>query len=239
MADEWFKIGEINDLTKSANLMGKLIDRIEIKTVTLKKTQETIEVAEYLLADDTASIIYQVWGDKEILETDKNIGKVISIKNGWVSSFANKFRISKGKKGEVEVLDEDIPTIEISAEQLKGIKEKIPISVADYFNVRDLKKGSKNVNIKLKIIRKDQPRRVKNNLTVGTFLVGDPTGCILLTLWNEEIFEFDLNDFIEINNGYVSTFNNVLQLNKGKYGKIKKIKDKFEVNEENNLSLDY
>ena len=239
MSEEWFKIGELNEQLKKVSLKGKLIKQVELKTVTIKKTQETIDVAEYIIADETNFTIFTVWGGNEILETDNNIGKTVCIHNGYVSSFAGQLRISKGRTGSIEFLDEEIPAIEISEEYIKKIKSKEPRSTDEYLIVTDLRKSSKNVNIKLKIVRKDEPRRVKNNLTVGTFLVGDPSGCILLTLWNEEIFQFNEGDFIEINNGYVSIFNNVMQLNKGKYGSIKKIDEKFDVNENNNLSLDY
>ena len=235
-----FKIGQIHEQIKKASVIGKLIKRIELKTVSLKKTKETIEVAEYIIADDTGYMIYQVWGGNEILETDKLIGKSIHIHDGWVSSFANKLRISKGKVGTVEVLDEDIPTISLEKYQLESIKSNNKQVPSEFVKVNDLKKNSKNINIKLKIARKDEPRTVKNGqLTVGTFKVGDETGCILLTLWNEEISQFEEGDYIEINNGYISVFRDIMQLNKGKYGTIKKIEDNFEVNEDNNLSLDY
>jgi len=236
--DELFKIGQISDNTKKASVKAKLITKIGSKIVNLKKTGESIEVAEYLIADDTSTIRYQVWGDKDILETDKIIGKTLLIKNGWVSSFANKIQISKGKLGKIEVIDEIIKTVKVTEKEIDELKNpKTP--TGQTFQVNELKKTSKNVDIKVKVVRKDEPRTVKGTLRVGTFLVGDPTGCILLTLWNDEIDQFVLHDVVQITNGYVSVFQDVMQLNKGKFGQINKIDEDFKVDEDNNVSADY
>ncbi len=236
--EDWFKIGLINASTKKASVKAKLIAKINSKIVNLKKTGESIEVAEYLIADTTGKMPYQVWGGQEIQETDKNIGKTIMIKNGWVSTFANTQRISKGKFGEIEFSNETVKTIDIEKNEIEKLKHPEKSESTTYL-VNELIKDSKNVNIKVKIVRKDVPRTVKGSLRVGTFLVGDSTGCILLTLWNEDLDLFSTDDVIEITNGYVSMFQDVIQLNKGKFGQIKKIDEDFKVNQENNLSSDY
>ena len=229
------KIIQITDRTKNASIKVKIIEKLSSKLVTLKKTKETIEVAEYVIADDSDLMIYQVWGGNEINDTDKLIGKSIQITNGYVSTFANKQRYSKGKSGSVEFLDENVTTIKIDEKLVQRLN---PIeNVGEYLKVTDLQRTSKKVNIKVKVIRKDEPRTVKGNLVLGTFLVGDPTGCILLALWNEDV-HFVEKDVLEINNGYVSVFNDVMQLNKGRYGKIKKIDEDFDVNTDLNRSME-
>jgi replication factor A1 len=76
-----------------------------------------------------------------------------------------------------------------------------------------------------------------SNHRVAEALVGDDTGCILLTLWDNMIDEVAANDKIKIENGYVSLFKGSMRLNVGRYGKISKVEvDLPDVNTQNNLS---
>jgi len=56
--------------------------------------------------------------------------------------------------------------------------------------------------------------------TVADAVVGDESGKIKLTLWNEQIALVNVNDKIRIENGYVTSFKGEVQLNVGKYGKL-------------------
>jgi len=54
-------------------------------------------------------------------------------------------------------------------------------------------------------------------------LIRDETGDMILTLWNDEIDQFDEGDVVTITNGYVSEFNGDLQISAGQDGKIEKV----------------
>jgi len=45
-------------------------------------------------------------------------------------------------------------------------------------------------------------------------------GKIKLTLWNKQIDQVSVNDTVQIENGYVTSFRGEIQLNVGKYGKL-------------------
>lgn len=109
--------------------------------------------------------------------------------------------------------------------------------------IKDLKPYSRNVDIKVKVASKNEVREVVSGRTgellhVTEALVGDETGSVLLTLWNDDIEKVDLEKIYEINNGYCKTFKGSLRLNVGRRGGIKPIEDaEFgEVNMDNNLS---
>jgi replication factor A1 len=69
-------------------------------------------------------------------------------------------------------------------------------------------------------------------------LVGDETGSIYLTLWDDNIEKVNENDTLRVENGYVTLFKGNMRLNIGKYGKLEPAKEPFtgEVNTENNMS---
>ncbi|HII86304.1 TPA: single-stranded DNA-binding protein [Candidatus Bathyarchaeota archaeon] len=69
-------------------------------------------------------------------------------------------------------------------------------------------------------------------------LVGDETGSIYLTLWDDNIEKVNENDSIRVENGYVTLFKGNMRLNIGKYGKLEPAKEPLavDVNTENNVS---
>lgn len=91
--------------------------------------------------------------------------------------------------------------------------------------IKDLRDGTKRVNIEAKIIEKTTPREVLSRykdvvLRVANATISDETGTIKLTLWNDQIEQVKVNDTIKIENGYVTSFRGEIQLNIGRYGKL-------------------
>ncbi|RLE93266.1 MAG: single-stranded DNA-binding protein [Thermoprotei archaeon] len=110
--------------------------------------------------------------------------------------------------------------------------------------IKDLKPYARNVNVRVKIVRVGEERKVISRFDraqhrLAEALVGDETGSIILTLWNEAI---DLvrekeNTTVVIKNGFVSVFRNFMRLNLGKKGRIEDSDTEIEeVNIKNNLS---
>ena len=89
----------------------------------------------------------------------------------------------------------------------------------------ELRNGDKRVSVEATVIEKGTPRQVMSKFgtetyTVADAVVGDESGKIKLTLWNEQIALVNVNDKIRIENGYVTSFKGEVQLNVGKYGKL-------------------
>ena len=55
--------------------------------------------------------------------------------------------------------------------------------------------------------------------------VGDDTGRIYLTLWDQSIDMLNEGDIGEVKNGFIKVIRNELRLNVGKYGELLKIED--------------
>ncbi|MGB9134514.1 MAG: OB-fold nucleic acid binding domain-containing protein [Candidatus Bathyarchaeia archaeon] len=91
--------------------------------------------------------------------------------------------------------------------------------------IKDLKNGMKRVDVEAKVIGKSEPRVVMSRYKDETYrvaeaTVGDETGQIKLTLWNDQIEQVNENNTVKVENGYVTSFKGEIQLNVGKFGKL-------------------
>jgi len=91
--------------------------------------------------------------------------------------------------------------------------------------IKDLRNGMKRVSVEAKVTEKSDTREVMSRFkdatyNVATAMVGDETGTIKLTLWNEQIDQVNVNDTVKVENGYVTSFRGEIQLNVGRYGKL-------------------
>ncbi|UCF45448.1 MAG: hypothetical protein JSW44_02105 [Candidatus Bathyarchaeota archaeon] len=109
--------------------------------------------------------------------------------------------------------------------------------------VGELTPQSRSVNVTAKVVSKSEIRDIPMGRDgsahkVCDALVGDETGSIYLTLWDDNIEKVNENDTVRVENGYVTLFKGNMRLNIGKYGKLEMAKEPFEgeVNTENNVS---
>lgn len=97
------------------------------------------------------------------------------------------------------------------------------------YTIRGLEDGAGGVEIRVRIISKETPRKVKTmnkeEHIVVDARVGDRTGSVMLSLWDEKADEVNIGDIIDIKNGYVSRFKGRLRLNIGRYGSMEKVED--------------
>jgi replication factor A1 len=113
----------------------------------------------------------------------------------------------------------------------------------EFVNVEDLTPNSRRVNIVVKVDSKGEVREVTSQRDMKTnrvsdILVGDGTGSIVMSAWNEVIDDLEEGDTIQIQNGYVKLFRGNMRLNVGRYGSYTKQEESEieEVNTENNVS---
>jgi replication factor A1 len=113
---------------------------------------------------------------------------------------------------------------------------------AETKKVSGLTPQSKNVNILVKVVSVGEPKEIPNRFggepkRVAEAVVGDETGTVILSLWQDQIGSVQVNDVLYIENGYVSLVQGHIRLNVGKYGKMTKSdKDIPQVNSEVNVS---
>ena len=109
--------------------------------------------------------------------------------------------------------------------------------------VGSLNSYSRQVYTIVKVISKTEPREVTSRIDqsshrVGEALVGDETGSIYLTLWDDAIDDVNEEQTLHIKNGYVNLFRGSMRLNIGRYGSYEVLEESpiTEVNLDNNLS---
>ena len=112
----------------------------------------------------------------------------------------------------------------------------------EMIKVEKLTPSSREVNIIVKVVSKTPVRNVTGRdysiRRVADALVGDETGCVYLTLWDDNIDKIIEEATLQITNGYVNLFRGNMRLNVGKYGSYEILEESpiTEVNTENNLS---
>lgn len=116
-----------------------------------------------------------------------------------------------------------------------------PVENLEFIKVEKLSPSSRGINIIVKVVSKSEVRNVfsrSGEHRVADGLVGDETGCIYLSLWNENIEQVNEGETLNITNAYINLFRGNMRLNIGRYGSYQKIDEEVisEVNSENNVS---
>jgi replication factor A1 len=88
--------------------------------------------------------------------------------------------------------------------------------------ISSLAPGMRGVEVEAKVLELAEPRHVRSRRTgeplrVAAATIGDETGTMALTLWNDQIRQVHADDQIRIDNGYVTSFHGQKQLNVGPY----------------------
>jgi len=113
---------------------------------------------------------------------------------------------------------------------------------SELIKIERLDPRSRQVNTVVKVVNKGAPRDTVSRVDgsahrVSDVLVGDETGTIYMSLWDENIDRVNEGDTIAIKNGYVSLFRGSMRLNVGRFGSFEKAETSLEqVNTSNNLS---
>jgi replication factor A1 len=125
----------------------------------------------------------------------------------------------------------------LAVEGFSGTRQPVDAKVSE------LTPASRAVNVTAKVVSKSEIRNIAAGRDgsphrVCDALVGDETGVVYLTLWDDNIDKINDGDTITVGNGYVTLFRGNMRLNIGRYGKLEPAKEPLagEVNTENNLS---
>jgi len=93
------------------------------------------------------------------------------------------------------------------------------------------------VDTTFKVLEKSEPRVTRDGKKVTEALVGDDSGTVLMTLWEETIDQLDVGKTYTLTNGYANLFRGSLRLTIGRMGSVEESEeDVGEVNTENNMS---
>ncbi|MFH1664344.1 MAG: single-stranded DNA-binding protein [archaeon] len=108
--------------------------------------------------------------------------------------------------------------------------------------IGELRPFQKRVELTVKVLEKNEVREVTSKLDnsshkVTEVLIGDESGTILLTLWDDMIEKVELEKSYKIANGYTSLFKNSLRMNIGRYGELNDSEEEVaDIKKDNNVS---
>ncbi len=107
--------------------------------------------------------------------------------------------------------------------------------------IAELRPNVKKADVLVRALDKGAAREVHSNLdnrshAVAEALVGDESGCVLLTLWDEAIGKVQPGKCYRLSNAFTSLFKHTLRLNLGRQGKLEETTDEVDANPRNNLS---
>ena len=125
---------------------------------------------------------------------------------------------------------------------VRNMSDEEPTESKELVKIEKLTPNSREVNTIVKVVSKSQVRNVTGRdysiRRVADALVGDETGCVYMTLWEDNIDKINEEATVRITNGYINLFRGNMRLNIGKYGSFEILEESpiTEVNTENNLS---
>lgn len=94
------KIKELRNGMKRLDIEGKVTDKSETREVTSRFKNETYKVASAVIADETGTVKLTLWNE----QIDQvNVGNMVKIGNGYVSSFRGEIQLNIGKFGKLTV----------------------------------------------------------------------------------------------------------------------------------------
>ena len=215
-------IAEIKPKMDEVKFVGKVISVGELRA--FERDEETDEeddeakghVVNLELADESGQIRVALW-DGLAVDASETLeeGQVLRVKG----------RPKEGYSG-----------VEVNAEKAEPDTEtEINVSVADTYQISDLSLGLSDVNLKGKVLDTEPVRTFdrddESEGKVANLVLGDETGRIRVTLWDEkapQTEELAEGQSVEVIDGYVRERDGSLELHAGNRGAIEKLDEEIE-----------
>jgi len=86
---------------RRVDVEAKIVEKSETREVRSRYKNETYQVADAVIQDDTGTIKLTLWNE----QIDQvNIGDTIRIENGYIRSFRGEIQLNVGRYGTLNVL---------------------------------------------------------------------------------------------------------------------------------------
>jgi replication factor A1 len=217
------KIKDVKDGMGDLNLIGKALEISEVK-IFQRKDGSSGKVGNLLLGDATGTLRVTLWDEKTEFLNQIKCGDPVELINAYAreNAFTQKVELQVGNRS----------IIRKSEKKVEYEEEFTPIA--------DIKADMDNINISGRVLDIAEIRTFekKDGSTgrIGNLLLGDSTGKIRLTLWDEKtnfLDEVDFDETIEVLHTYSreNTFNQQVELNLGARGIIQKTEKEVEYRE--------
>jgi len=217
-------IADIEPGMDEVKFLGKVVSIGDLRTFERDGEDEDGRVVNLEVADETGRIRASLWDQQAVSavgdpETDQHgeldVGDVLRIAG----------RPKDGYNG-----------VEVSVNKAEPDEDaEVDIETHDVYRVEDLSLGLSDVNLKGKILDVGTVRTFDRDDgsegRVSNLAVGDPTGRIRVTLWDEQadlVDAFSDGESVEIVDGYVKERDGNLELHVGSRGAVDEIEETIE-----------
>jgi replication factor A1 len=217
------KIKDVKDGMGDLNLTGKVLEISEIRTFQ-RKDGSSGKVGNLLLGDDTGTLRVTLWDDKTEFLNQIEYGDTVELINAYAreNAFTQKIELQVGNRSVIRKSEKKIE-----------YEEK-------FTQITDVRADMSDINVSGRVLDIGEIRTFekKDGTTgrVGNLLLGDSTGKIRLTLWDEKtsfLDEVDFDETIEVLHAYSreNAFNQQVELNLGNRGIIQRSEKEIEYRE--------
>jgi replication factor A1 len=94
------KIKDLQDGMKRVSIEAKVTEKSDPREVTSRFKDQTLKVADAIIADETGQIKLTLWNE----QIDQvNVDGVVKVENGYVTSFRGEIQLNVGKYGKLVV----------------------------------------------------------------------------------------------------------------------------------------
>ncbi|MFB1066742.1 single-stranded DNA binding protein [Natrinema sp. H-ect4] len=209
-------IADIEPGMEEAKFLAKVLSIGEVRTFERDGEDEDGQVVNVEVADETGSVRAAFWDDHAQAAIEElEEGQVLRIKG----------RPKEGFSG-----------VEISVDDVQPDDDtEIDVQVSDTYTVEDLSLGLSNVNLVGLLLDTDSVRTFDRDDgsegKVSNLVLGDSTGRIRVTLWDEQAdlaTELEAGTTVEVIDGYVKDRDGQLELHVGNRGAVKEVDEDVE-----------
>ena len=210
-------IADIEPGMEEVKFLAKVMGVGEVRTFDRDdEEQPEGQVVNVELADETGSLRAAFWdGQAEAAREELEVGDVLRVKG----------RPKDGYNG-----------LEVSVEDAEPDDEiEIDVSVTDTYQVEDLSMGLSDVDLAGLVLETEPVRTFDRDDgsegKVSNLVLGDPTGRIRVTLWDEKAdraTEIESGTSVEVVDGYVRERDGDIELHVGDRGAVEEIDEEIE-----------
>ena len=210
-------IADIEPGMNEVKFLGKVTSIGEIRTFDRDgEDADEGRVCNVDVADASGSVRVALWDEMAgAAEEQLEVGQVLRVMG----------RPKEGYSG-----------LEVSADKVEPDEDaEVDVQVLDTYRVEDLSLGASDVDLVGKVLDTDSVRTFSRDDgsegRVANLTVGDETGRVRITLWDEKADlaeEFDSGEVVEVGDGYVRERDGDLELHVGDRGTVERVDEDVE-----------
>jgi replication factor A1 len=209
-------IADIEAGMDEVKFVAKVTSVGEVRTFERDGEDADGRVVNVEVADETGRIRAALWDEAAEAAVDElDVGQVLRIAG----------RPKEGYNG-----------VEVNVDRVESDEDaEVDVQVLDSYRVEDLSLGLSDVNLSGRVLATDSVRTFDRDDgsegRVANLVLGDPTGRVRVTLWDERADlteEFSVGESVEVVDGYVRERDGDLELHVGDRGSVEPLDEEIE-----------